>query len=318
MEWLKNLVTPISERVRSPFYGTFIISWLIWNWQLVFAFLSGETNVKGLHIIDFVFTRVNLSTFFGWLNAVICPLIMTIVYLFVISRIEVRVFEFLEKIKQEKLNKKYMVGRKYTVSGERHVDLLLSYNSQKDSLAKLESSLIEREEEIIKQEKLTNQIKSELNAKDKKYGDMMDRITSMENMLDKMEHDKFQVVFNDTWVCFWRESGKGSEWLREEFVISENNKYNRKEKENGFTQLHELLLLSKGNDDGIRFMKRGLADNINQFKKVNLKKSDDGTYSGTEEEYIGKGTITKRYDVRYMPLEKSIKQDLRYFQENKG
>jgi hypothetical protein len=243
---------------------------------------------------------------------------MTIVYLFVISRIEVRVFEFLEKIKQEKLNKKYMVGRKYTVSGERHVDLLLSYNSQKDSLAKLESSLIEREEEIIKQEKLTNQIKSELNAKDKKYGDMMDRITSMENMLDKMEHDKFQVVFNDTWVCFWRESGKGSEWLREEFVISENNKYNRKEKENGFTQLHELLLLSKGNDDGIRFMKRGLADNINQFKKVNLKKSDDGTYSGTEEEYIGKGTITKRYDVRYMPLEKSIKQDLRYFQENKG
>lgn len=318
MEWLKNLVTPISERVRSPFYGTFIISWLIWNWQLVFAFLSGETNVKGLHIIDFVFTRVNLSTFFGWLNAVICPLIMTIVYLFVISRIEVRVFEFLEKIKQEKLNKKYMVGRKYTVSGERHVDLLLSYNSQKDSLAKLESSLIEREEEIIKQEKLTNQIKSELNAKDKKYGDMMDRITSVENMLDKMEHDKFQVVFNDTWVCFWRESGKGSEWLREEFVISENNKYNRKEKENGFTQLHELLLLSKGNDDGIRFMKRGLADNINQFKKVNLKKSDDGTYSGTEEEYIGKGTITKRYDVRYMPLEKSIKQDLRYFQENKG
>ncbi len=318
MEWLKNLITPISERVRSPFYGTFIISWLIWNWQVVFVVLSGETEINGLHTIDFVSAKVNLSTVIGFQNCIIGPLIMSLIYLYIIPTLEVHIFEFLEKIKHKKLEKKYLIGRKYTVSGDRHVDLLLSYNSQKDSLAKLESSLIEREEEIIKQEKVTNQIKSELNAKNKKYGDMMDRITNMENMLDKMEHDKFQVVFNDTWVCFWRESGKGSEWLREEFVISENNKYNRKEKENGFTQLHELLLLSKGHDNGIRFMKRGLADNINQFKKVVLKKSDDGTYSGTEEEYIGKGTITKRCDVRYMPLEKSINQDLRYFQENKG
>lgn len=56
-----------------------------------------------------------------------------------------------------------------------------------------------------------------------------------------------------------------------------------------------------------------VASNLDQFKKVALKVFYNGIYSGTEEEYIGKGTITKRCDVRYMPLEKSINQDLKYF-----
>ena len=219
-------------------------------------------------------------------------------------------FEFLEKIKQEKLNKKYMVGRKYTVSGERHVDLLLSYNSQKESLAKLEDNLFKRQEEIIKREDENRKIKTQLTAIEKEYGMLMDKINESENRINVMEYDDFKKIFVGIWVCFWRIYGSSEDWNREEFEVSENNKYNKINKDKSFTKQYELLLLSIGHNGGIRFMKRGLVDNVNQFKKVSLKVNVDGGYSGTEEEYVGTGTVVKRFEVRYLNSRQSINSGL--------
>jgi hypothetical protein len=43
-EFGKSLKAALYDRAKSPFYGTFIISWLVWNWKLVYYIIADGDN----------------------------------------------------------------------------------------------------------------------------------------------------------------------------------------------------------------------------------------------------------------------------------
>ena len=58
MEWLNKITNPLAERVKSPLYGSFIISWLIWNWRVALTVLFPNQSKFGkLTLVEYVATN---------------------------------------------------------------------------------------------------------------------------------------------------------------------------------------------------------------------------------------------------------------------
>ena len=79
MEFLKNMFTPIQERVKSPLYGTLIISWLLCNWKLWVALAFYNETVNGIDKITYINNQTS-----NYLTMYIIPLIAAISYLYII------------------------------------------------------------------------------------------------------------------------------------------------------------------------------------------------------------------------------------------
>ncbi len=46
---------PIDERAKSPFFGAYIISWCIINWEIILTiFFSNSDERGGISIVDFI------------------------------------------------------------------------------------------------------------------------------------------------------------------------------------------------------------------------------------------------------------------------
>ncbi|MCP4460990.1 MAG: hypothetical protein GY816_23665 [Cytophagales bacterium] len=46
-ETRKSINSALYERVSSPLYGTLIISWLVWNWEIVYlTFFVNESRIE--------------------------------------------------------------------------------------------------------------------------------------------------------------------------------------------------------------------------------------------------------------------------------
>lgn len=58
----KSIDSIINERLSSPFYGTLILSWLIWDWRIIYlTFFVSESKIES-NKIDFIlinFSEIN-------------------------------------------------------------------------------------------------------------------------------------------------------------------------------------------------------------------------------------------------------------------
>ena len=61
---------PLSERVKSPFYGSFIISWFIWNWRIVLTILLfSKKDYGNLNVVQYIATHyLNICDCLKWEN----------------------------------------------------------------------------------------------------------------------------------------------------------------------------------------------------------------------------------------------------------
>jgi hypothetical protein len=307
MEWLKNFITPVSERVRSPFYGSFIVSWIIINWEVIYALIAYDKIIKGTNKIDFIVGHINLYTLNGILNSLVYPILMASVYIFVVPIIDLFLFEYLEKNKQEKLNKKYNILKTYTVSGEKYIDLLLDYNKQKESLAELQNTLANEKGEIELKQNQLRESEDLIRSKEIERGRLLDKIAHIETIDGILSQDKFNELFIGRWVCKLRESEKGTEYVREEFYITGHKSYWVVEKGGDRLEYYELMALYIDNGkDNIRFFKRGTKPDLNnQFRYVQLKREGD-RYNGTETLFNPGSTRLNVFEVVYMPINVEI------------
>ncbi|MFC2082194.1 hypothetical protein ACFLQT_00535 [Bacteroidota bacterium] len=68
-----SLKTVFYERISSPLTGAFVLSWLIWNWKLVYFLLFPETDFSLHDRVDFV--QVNFINFF---NTLLYPFLLAV------------------------------------------------------------------------------------------------------------------------------------------------------------------------------------------------------------------------------------------------
>ena len=81
-ELKKSLSAILYERTTSPFYGTLLISWLIWNWKIVYLTLFISENKINTDKINYITNNFNDIH-----CLLIYPLISTVVLLTVIPYI---------------------------------------------------------------------------------------------------------------------------------------------------------------------------------------------------------------------------------------
>lgn len=114
----KSINSIINERLSSPLYGTLILSWLVWNWKIIYlTFFVSESKIEG-NKIDFIlinYSEINHLVFF--------PLISTVVLLTIVPFISNGAYWLNLKFNIWKSDKKNEVERKQLLTLEQSIQL---------------------------------------------------------------------------------------------------------------------------------------------------------------------------------------------------
>lgn len=285
METLKNLFTPVYDRVKSPFYSTFVVSWLLVNWKVIYALLSNDIHFKGYNLFHYLQLRLNICE--NPLPIIIYPAALSTIYIFGLPFIDLLIFSFSESKKQEKLEKKYKITKQYTVSGEKFIDLLLNYKKQKEELSKLDDDIKFKESEWM--------------AKEKTHTELLNKVANLEINLQRTTPASLNIFFPGNWVCRYR-SDLISEPLREEFEI--DGGYYKVIDNNHTTKIEFEIrnIIFDSNNKKLTFYKIRYKSG-KEFESIKYAElfEKEGKYSGTEKTFYMKSPI-QIIHVNYSPV----------------
>lgn len=150
-EVTQSIHEALNDRVTSPFYGYFTISWILVNWDYIYAalFVGGEEILqsKGLLKNEYLLQQVlptQYASFLYWWHFLLLPLLITIVALWLMPHVT-RVFfrrNIRNKVKNEQIRAEELAAE-----------------------IKAETRVLEAEVEQAKVEKEAEEISPELNWK---------------------------------------------------------------------------------------------------------------------------------------------------------
>lgn len=124
MDFIKSIFFPFSERAKSHFFGTFIVSWAIINWKILFTiFFFGHSDFHGQNIVDFIETHYLNNA----CKPFLFPLTSSLIYIFLWPYVDLELFKFVEKNKRTKIDEKIKIGREHLVQGNLYYDLKLDF-----------------------------------------------------------------------------------------------------------------------------------------------------------------------------------------------
>ena len=159
MAFLEALATPIRARAKSPLYGSFILSWIIWNWRIFIAlFFLDDIDRENKHVIEFIEKK-----YLGWESILGIPLLITLVFILILPVIDYGLMFFTEEVKRRKVDLKLKKIERHSVSGADYVSLHNRYEDEKIKIVEFENKNSELATEHIKLKNenklLTNQVK---------------------------------------------------------------------------------------------------------------------------------------------------------------
>lgn len=116
-ETKKSVESILSQRLSSPFYGTLIISWLIWNWKIIYlTIFVSESKINGSKI-DYIVSNYNDINHIVWL-----PLASTVILLVALPIITNGAYWL------DLIYNRWRVNRKNTVEGKQLLSIEQSIN----------------------------------------------------------------------------------------------------------------------------------------------------------------------------------------------
>nr|WP_297306706.1 hypothetical protein [uncultured Flavobacterium sp.] len=122
----------IYERTTSPFYGTLICSWLIWNWKIIYLTLFISEDKLCENKIDYIIKNYSQSE-----NIIWYPLASTILILTIIPFLSNGAYWLSLIFNKWKVEKKNEVDRKQLLSLEQSIELREEMSSQEEKFGKL-------------------------------------------------------------------------------------------------------------------------------------------------------------------------------------
>jgi hypothetical protein len=116
---LKNSLSSIlRERTTSPFYGTVIVSWLIWNWKIIYlTFFISESEIDGDKISYISENYSNIH------HLITYPLISTLIILTIIPFISNGAFWLNLNFEKWKRDKNNEIDKKQLLTLEQSIEL---------------------------------------------------------------------------------------------------------------------------------------------------------------------------------------------------
>jgi len=144
----KSISSILHERVTSPLYGTFIISWLIWNWKIVYLtiFIS-KNSITGTKI-DYIVNNYSQIS-----NLLVYPLISTLILITLVPFVSNKAYSLSMYFRDKRIKKKNSYDEKQLLTIKQSTALRLETRNLEVEL----QGVIEKKDFEIEQ--LENQLK---------------------------------------------------------------------------------------------------------------------------------------------------------------
>ena len=136
----KSINSIFADRVTSPFYGTLLVSWTIWNWKIIYLTLFVDQDKISENKIDFI-----ISNYADINNLVTFPLVSTIVLLTIIPFLTNGAYWLDLKFTTWRRNKKNQIEGTRLLTVGQSIGLRTEIRNLEDSFEKL----LERKNEEI-------------------------------------------------------------------------------------------------------------------------------------------------------------------------
>lgn len=135
----KSVNSILYERARSPFFGTFAISWLFWNWRIFYITLFMDTNAIP-NKLDFIHKYLYNQAHLIWY-----PLVSTIVLLTLVQFISNGAFWLDMKFRKWRTDQRHEIEKKQLLTVEQSLLLREQIKAQEERFQKITA---EKEQEI--------------------------------------------------------------------------------------------------------------------------------------------------------------------------
>ena len=136
----KSINSILYERMTSPLYGTLIITWLIWNWKIVYLTLFvSEDQIEGDKITYIVHHYCDLWTLIYW------PLISTVAIIVLIPFISNGAYWLTLKFNLWRHDQKIKIENNQVLSIEQSIELRTEMANME---ARFKESLNSKDEQV--------------------------------------------------------------------------------------------------------------------------------------------------------------------------
>lgn len=180
-EFKKSISSILYERTTSPLFGTFLFSWIVWNWKIVLVLFF--TNTKELKTTKFEYIDSNLLNIY---DGLIYPIISTILILTVYSWLAEQAYRLWLYFDKRKNDHKNSIEKQKLLTLEQSMKLRVELANKEESFEKL----IKDKDDLITALKNEN---SELTTRLSEISNNRKQIelTDSNSSKDKKEMDEF-------------------------------------------------------------------------------------------------------------------------------
>lgn len=196
MEWLSKITNPLAERAKSPLYGAFFISWLIWNWKIVITILLPNQTGRGdKGLVQFISENyVNIC------DGLVCPIIVAAIYIFALPRLDLFIIGFTEEERRKRNDKKLAIAKKHTVDGDLYYNLKLEVEKEKKKIVQADSKTKNLATKINDQNLQIADLNTRIAQANASYDRIKIHLDNLNSRKDisKTFQGRWQLVFEDT------------------------------------------------------------------------------------------------------------------------
>ena len=139
-EFYKSIKSILHERISSPFYGSLIVSWLIWNWKIVYVTFFVDARILTVNKIDYIINNCN-----DFHHLVTFPIVSTVVLLTIAPFLTNGAYWVTMKFDQWRISIKNEIEQKQLLTIEQSLQLRLEYQQMEE---KFENMIAAKDQEI--------------------------------------------------------------------------------------------------------------------------------------------------------------------------
>lgn len=216
----KSINSTLYERITSPFYGTLIISWSIWNWKIIYLTIFVSEDKIPIDKINYIVA--NYSNFWSLVGF---PLLSTIILLTGMQYVSNWAYYLSLYFLNLKKNKKRQYESKELLTIEQSIELRTSLHEFQTKYEKmLESKDADIKNLNLSIENILNDKKNELLKKDDEIKKLISEKESITNELNnnRLQYNESQVNFENEIVNLNTIIESLSDDGKKSFIINKN------------------------------------------------------------------------------------------------
>jgi len=192
-DFKKSISATLYERTTSPLFGTFLFSWIVWNWKIILALFF--TTTEELKMTKFEYIDLKLLNVY---DGLIFPIVSTLLILTLYAWLAEQAYKLWLFFDKRKNDFKNAIEKQKLLTVEQSMKLRLELSKKEEEFEKL----IKDKEELIASLRIEN---SELQTKFNSEEINIDNVISSEQKIREANGEIEKFFKNDAAVSYFED-----------------------------------------------------------------------------------------------------------------